>query len=125
MVGRDSVEPSRAAGKARPLSATLFLPVERAFFERVNVTDHQNADETQHAPKDCHAVGDHLFVNHGPWIHEDDLKVEQDEEHRYQVKLYTEARRRLTLWDHPALVRHILGGRPFPRFSDDDADQER
>ncbi len=56
--------------RLRPLS----LEVERAFFERINVTDHQNRNEAEHAPENDTALFDRVSVNHRPWIHEHDLQ---------------------------------------------------
>ena len=51
---------------------------------------------------------DHFVVNDRPRIHEDDLEIEQDEEHRHQVELHAEARLRLHLAEHAALVGGIF-----------------
>ena len=61
----------------------LFLELERAFFERVNVAHHQDRNKTEHAPEDESALLDRVSVNHCPGIHEDDLEVEKDKEHRH------------------------------------------
>jgi hypothetical protein len=51
---------------------------------------------------------DHVAINDRPWVHEDNLEVEQDEEHRDQVKLYAEPRLRLTDRHHAAFVGGIF-----------------
>ena len=61
---------------------SLFLEIERPFFQRVNVAHHQDRDETKHAPENDSALFDCVPVNHRPRIHEYDFEVEQDEEHR-------------------------------------------
>ena len=51
---------------------------------------------------------DHAAINHRPRVHEYDLEVEQNEEHRDQVKLYAESRLRFADRYHPAFIRRIF-----------------
>src|SRR5262249_29842798 len=62
-------------GKAR----ALFSEIERAFFEGVHVTNHQNRNKTEHAPEDRAALLNRIAVDDRPWIHEYNLEVEKDE----------------------------------------------
>src|SRR5437667_12496815 len=82
----------------------LFLKVQGPLFERVNVAHHQDRDEAERAPEDHATLFDCVSVNHRPRIHEDDLEVEKNEEHRHEIKLHTETRLPFTLRDHPAFV---------------------
>jgi hypothetical protein len=102
----------------------LFLPVECAFFESVNVADHQDRYEAEHTPEDHFALHDRLFVNHRPRIHENDLEIEEDEQHGDEVKLHAEPRRRFPLRHHAALVGHILCARPLAGLADQNANQQ-
>ena len=43
-------------------------------------------------------------MGNGPWVEEDDLDVEDDEDHRDEVEPHWEAFRRLPAWDNPALI---------------------
>src|SRR5207253_11448182 len=67
-------------------SIVLLSKIERALLQGVNVAHHQNGDEAKHAPEDHAAVRDRFFVNDRPGIHEHDLEVEQDEEHRSEER---------------------------------------
>ena len=49
-----------------------------------------------------------LAINHRPRVHEYDFEVEQNEEHRDQVKLYAESRLRFADRYHPAFIRRIF-----------------
>ena len=51
---------------------------------------------------------DRLLVNDRPRIHEDDLEIEEDEEHRDQVELHAEARLRFALRHHAAFVGGVF-----------------
>jgi len=89
----------------RPPSA---LPIKHAFSQRVNVSDHENGNETKHAPENDRVPMDHFPINHRPRVHEYDFEVEQNEEHRDQVKLYAKSRLRFTDRYHPAFIRRIF-----------------
>src|SRR5436190_22423877 len=90
---------------ARPPSS---LPVENAFSQRVNVSDHEDGHETKHAPENDGVPVDHVAINHRPRVHEHDLEIEKNEEHRDQVKLYAESRLGFTDRYHPAFVGGIF-----------------
>src|SRR2546425_6151720 len=94
-----------------PKSNALSLEVERAFFERVNVTHHQDGDEAEHAPPNQAALRDRLFVNHRPWVHEHDLEIEEDKQHRHQIKLHAEARLGFALRYHSTFIGRVFGRR--------------
>src|SRR5207248_9872435 len=103
----------------------LLSEIERAFFQRVNVADHQDADEAEHAPEDHAAVRDRFFVNDRPRIHEHDLEIEQDEEHGDEIELHAKARLSLALRNHPAFVGSVFRRRASPGFSEQHADEKR
>src|SRR6267154_2476371 len=90
---------------ARPPST---LPIKDAFSQRVNVSDHENGNETEHAPENDRVPVDHVAINHRPRVHEYDFEVEQNEEHRDQVKLYAESRLRFADRYHPAFISRIF-----------------
>src|SRR6478735_6428677 len=80
------------------------FPIKHAFSQRVNVSEHENGNETEHAPENDRVPMDHVAINHRPRIHEYDFEIEQNEEHRDQVKLYAESRLRFADGDHPAFI---------------------
>src|SRR5438270_7048781 len=84
--------------------ATLFFPVEHAFPKRVNISNHQDRDETEHAPKDDGAMSDGFPVNDRPGVHENDFQIEKNEQHRDQIEFDAESRLYLSLWHHAAFV---------------------
>ena len=99
-----------AQGKAQ----ALFSKVERAFFEGVNVTNHQDGNETEHAPEDRAALLDRVSVNDRPGIHKYDFEVEEDEEHGHDIKLYAEPRMPFALRHHSAFIGGVFRSRAFP-----------
>src|SRR4030095_4211989 len=103
----------------------LFLELECALFERVNVAHHQDRNKTEHAPEDESALLDRVSVNHRPGIHEDNFEIEEDKEHRHQIKLHAEPRMSFTLRHHTALVSGIFGPGAFSACPHQNADQQR
>ena len=91
---------------APPLPSSL--PVENAFSQRINVSDHEDRNETEHAPENDRVPMDHITINHRPRVHEHDLEIEKNEEHRDQIKPYTESRLRFTDRYHPAFIGRIF-----------------
>jgi hypothetical protein len=73
----------QAARRLQIVRRALSPEIERAFFERVGVANHQNRDETEHAPEDQAALFDRVPINHCPRIHENNLEIEKDKEHRH------------------------------------------
>src|SRR5215217_8302462 len=71
-----------------PIARLLSVPVQAATSPDVGVGDEHGGDEDDHLdqPEDAERV-----VRDGPGIEEDDLDVEDDEEHRDQVVLDREA----------------------------------
>ena len=104
---------------------TLGLPVQGTLFNRVDVAEGQDTYEGEHTPEDGGAVLQNgVFIDHRPRIHENDLQIEQDEEHRDEVKLDAETGLRSLVGDHAALVGGVLGGIPAGGFSEQEADQQ-
>src|SRR3954469_13611281 len=63
------------------------LPVESAFFESVDVADEQNPEEGKHRTKnEVGVLDEHFLVNDGPGIKENDLDIEENEEHRDEIE---------------------------------------
>lgn len=118
-------EGSPAAWVWRTRSSGLLLEVERALFERVNVAHHQDRNKTEHAPEDEPALLDRVFVNHRPGIHENDLEVEKDKEHRDEIKLHAESRMPFPLRNHTAFVRGVFGSGALSACSNQNADEQR
>src|SRR4051794_12409674 len=76
---------------SRPMARPSFLalvPLEPAAAPDIGERDEHGGDEEHHLdqPEEAEAV-----EVHGPGIEEDDLDVEDDEEHRRQVVLHGEA----------------------------------
>src|SRR5438093_3921832 len=84
------------------------LPVENTFSQRVNVSDHEDGNETEHAPENDRVPVNHVAINHCPGVHEHDLEIEKNEEHGDQIKLYAEPRLRFTDRYHPAFIGRIF-----------------
>lgn len=99
------------------LMEELALPVEGLFLDRINVADQEDAEERQHASEDqAAAFEEHFLVHHCPRVEEDHLYVEQDEQHRDQVKLHRHPRGAGALGQHAAFVGrilHLIGVRPL------------
>ena len=80
-------------------------PVQYAFFPDIEEAGHHEADEQQHFNEGEHLE---LLVNHSPWIEENRFDVEQDEKHRHQVELHTEAPAGVAERVDAALVRSVF-----------------
>src|SRR6516164_7188106 len=94
-----------------PQANELPFPVQCTFLQRINETDHKDYNETEHATENGPPKFlDVIPIRDGPRIHEDDLNIEQDEQHRDQVEFYAEARLRSPQGQHPAFVSGILNG---------------
>src|SRR5215469_6358432 len=102
----------------------LFFEIERAFFEGVRVTNHQNGNKTEHAPEDHAVLLDGISINDRPRIHKHDLQVEQNEEHCHNIELNTEAWLPLSLRNHPAFICGIFRSRASSAFADKDTDEQ-
>src|SRR4029450_413186 len=109
-----------AIGVVRSLS----FEVERALFERVNVAHHQDRNKTENAPEDEAVLLDRVFVNSRPGIHENDLEVEKDEEHRHEIELHAEPRMAFALRHHTAFVSGIFGSCALSACSNQNTDQQ-
>ena len=103
------------------------LPIEGALFEDVDVGDSEDAGESGHAEEGHAAVG---FVLHEvrilncPWIHEDDLDVEDDEEHGDEVEFHAEAWGSVADGEHAAFVGDVFHSVAAGPFAEDDAHDE-
>src|SRR5438105_7618514 len=116
---------SRSPGALSIFVSIVLLPkIQRAFFERVNIAHHQDRDEAEHTPEYHATLRDHFLVNDRPRIHEHDLEVEENEQHRYEIELHAEARLNLALRDHAALVGSILCWRASPGLTEQHADHK-
>jgi hypothetical protein len=104
----------------------LTLPVERALFYRVNESDHQYNHEPKHAAENGPRIEiiNIVAVHHGPRVHEHDLDIEQNKQHRDQVEFHTESRLGITLGDHAAFVGRILSGVAFTGATQDYAGEQ-
>src|SRR6516164_2204903 len=88
--------------------------VQCAFLQRINETDHEDYNETEHATEDGPPIFvDVIPIRDGPRIHEDDLDIEEDEQHRDQVEFHAKARLRFSHRQHPAFIGRILNGVAF------------
>src|ERR1035437_450616 len=95
----------------------LFLPrrpVQRALLPGVDMSDFEDRQKCERAEEHLQADAaltdrfDQIAKNRGPSEKENDFDVEQDEQHRDQVKLHTETRVRLGQRWHAALVRAVF-----------------
>src|SRR5919107_4848713 len=86
-----------------PIRCPLLVPLESATAPHVGVGDEDRGDEDDHLDQPEHAQ---RVVGDGPRVEEDDLDVEDDEEHRRQVVLDREPAAGQRLLDRldPALV---------------------
>src|SRR5207245_1654055 len=106
---------------ARPPST---LPIKDAFSQRVNVSDHEDGNETEHAPENDRVPMDHVAINHRPRVHEHDFEIEKNEQHRDQIKLYAESRLRFTHRYHPAFIGRIFDRGTEAGLAQKDADDQ-
>src|SRR5438132_9499002 len=100
------------------------LRIRDAFSQRVKVSEHENRNETEHAPENDRVPMDHVAINHRPRVHEYDFEIEQNEEHRDQVKLYAESRLRFADRYHPAFIRRIYDPIAEARLTQNHADDQ-
>src|SRR6266576_1407893 len=92
------------------------FPVESLFLERVNVTDEQDGQKTYHRSENQIAGGrisQHLPIDDCPGIQKNHFDIEEDKEHRDQVKLHRQSRAAFADRNHAALVSRILGSVAF------------
>lgn len=92
----------------------LSRPVQGAFLDGVDVAEQEDSHKAQHAPEEawpmcCHEV----LEDHSPWIHEDNLDIENNEEHCHEVELNAEAGLNGGFRDDTTLVNHIFRGVPL------------
>src|SRR6202012_1707159 len=84
------------------------MPVERAFFPQIDVTDQQDGDVDEHLYVAVNAKSmrylEHIAVNVGPRVQKDRLDVEQDEHHRDEIKLHGKWFARITHRFHAAFI---------------------
>ena len=104
----DSVVRSGMAGRSR-LAGPQF---KRAIAHEVEKREEHRGREHQHLDE---PEGVQIRSEHDrPGVEEDDLDVEDDEDHGHQVEPHRKALRRLPVGDDPALVGGELGrGRPL------------
>ena len=90
----------------------LGFPVEGALHDGIDVADGEDGDEAEHTKEDGGGVslGDEVAIDDRPGIHENDLDIEEDEEHRDEVKLDTEAGLGVAGGGDSAFVSGVLGG---------------
>lgn len=69
-------------------------------------------------------VCDEIAELDGPWIHEYDLDIEEDEEHGHEIELHREARRAFANGEHAAFVGRIFGGVIAARAAEHNAECE-
>ena len=105
-------------------SEALFFPVQRPLLEGIDVPNHENGYEAEHAPKDQLALDDHFLEDDCPGVHEHDFQIEQNEKHGDQVKLHAEAWLRFPLWYHSAFVGSVLNSRSPSSHSQKHTDEQ-
>ena len=103
---------------------TLRVPRKSAFFERVNVGYREECSEAGHTPEHHGILADEVCEADGPWIHENDFDVEDDEEHGDEVKLNAEAWCAFSDGEHSTFVRSFLSLAIGAFFTEQDAEPE-
>jgi len=86
--------------------SSLFVPVQRALFPEIEVTDKQNRDVYHHFHE---AVQTEIPEDEGPWIKKNRFDIEQDKNHCNQVKFYREGFTRVAGRLHATFVRLEFG----------------
>jgi hypothetical protein len=92
--------------------SSLTFPVERLFLQCVKIAGEQNRHERNHRTQDQvprRVLGQHVFVDDRPRIHENHFDIKQDEQHRHQMEFHREARRIVADGIRAALIGHVLG----------------
>src|SRR5260370_243040 len=84
----------------------LLMPVQRALFPEIQITDQQDGYVEHHLPE---AVPPQTAKDVGPGVQEDGFHVEQNENHRYEVKFDRDGCARVACRFHAAFVRLLLG----------------
>lgn len=100
----------------------LRFPVERTFFQRVNIGESKNASKSGDAQEGDRGNLNHVAELHGPWIHEDDLNVENHKKHRYDVEFDRKTWSSIAHRKHTALVGAVFGNVRASGFTEDDAE---
>src|SRR4051794_2473526 len=96
------------------------FPIKHAFLERVNVTNKQNHQEGNHGAKNCSGIfPEHLLVNDSPWVEENNLNIEEDEEHRHEIKFHGEPGVAFADGEHAAFIGGVFDGGAFACFAED------
>jgi hypothetical protein len=113
---------SHRQAKVRLQSA---FPIQHAFAQRVDIPNHKDGNETKHAPENHRVAMNRFAKNYRPGVHEYDLEIEKDEEHRDEVKLYAESRLCFTNRHHSAFVSRIFDAGTTAGFTQQYADDQR
>ena len=102
------------------------FPVEGALHDGIDVANGEDADKAEHTKEDGGgvALGDEVAIDDRPGIHENDLDIEEDEEHRDEVKLDTEAGLGVAGGGDSAFVSGVFGGVCFGGFAEENAGDE-
>ena len=99
------------------INALTFIPIKHAFFVRVQMPDFEDNDKRHHRPEHADANGaDGLQITHRPRVHENHLDVEQDKNHRHNVKFHGKTRLGFGDGIFAALVSDTLRGVIAPFF---------
>src|ERR1700691_666587 len=84
------------------------MPVERAFFPQIDITDQQDRDVDEHLYVAVNAKGmrylEHIAVNVSPRVQKNRLDVEQDKDHRDEIKFYRKGLVSVTDRFHAAFI---------------------
>jgi hypothetical protein len=106
-------------------SRNSVFPIQRAFFQCVDVCDGKNSSEPGHAGENGRTLvhGEIAKLNR-PRIHENHLDIEDNEQHRDHVKFHGEARCSIANRQHTAFVGGILDGIATGRATEDHTEDE-
>src|SRR5436305_6012367 len=76
------------------------LPVENTFSQRVNVSDHEDGNETEHAPENDRVPMNNVTLKHPPREHKNNLEIEKNKKNGDQKKTSNKSRLGLTVYTY-------------------------
>ena len=86
----------------------LLIPLDRALFQFVEKSEHENKKEKENRQKNRQACRQKLTKDEHPGDQENDFDIKQDKEHRSDVELDCKTGVPGTLGQHAALVRGVF-----------------
>src|ERR1039458_7223442 len=87
-----------------PVGAFRLRPVQRPLLPDIEESRKNQNHKDQHLHESCHPQ---IAEHHRPQIQENRLNIEEDEEHRHQVKFHAESLPRVPSRHNARFIRHI------------------